>query len=157
MSDSFDVALPPKSYTSGHSGVTFRLLVNGLPDTSNLASGEALLKHLLHPSGPLSTDIRQELSVSLASNSLSTVVLVQDLSGDPDADVRFFDSVKLAQFLWVRATLLDGQIIEGLVRNCLEAFTAQFMVIYPLDSYSNTKCILIAAASLADLQIVSTR
>jgi hypothetical protein len=71
--------------------------------------------------------------------------------------VRFFDSVNLAQFLWVRATLVDGQIIEGRFRNCLEAFTAQFIVIYPLDSYSNTKCILISAASLASFQIVSAR
>jgi hypothetical protein len=57
--------------------------------------------------------------------------------------------------LYLRATLTDGDVIEGIASNDLSLITAEGILLTPPDVRSNTQRVWIPAASVAELEVVA--
>lgn len=60
-----------------------------------------------------------------------------------------------AEGLYLRATLTDGDLIEGIASNDLSLLTAQGLLLTPPDARSNTQRVWIPAAALSGLEVVA--
>jgi Family of unknown function (DUF6982) len=90
-------------------------------------------------------------------SAVKSIELLKDLDEEPEPEVRFFDSVEVSPYLWVRVTLIDGHIFEGRVGNSLQQISSSFLLLYPLDETANRKCVCVPRGSIANLQVVTIR
>jgi len=90
-------------------------------------------------------------------STVKSIELLKDLAEEPEPEVRFFDSVEVSPYLWVRVALIDGHILEGRVGNSLQQLSSSFLLLYPLDETANRKCVCVPRGSIATFQVVTIR
>ena len=85
------------------------------------------------------------------------VFFVKSLDGTSHEDLRFFDHLQPLAALWIRVTYLDGEVIEGIIRNdSTFAFKHHFFMA-PVDPEGNNTLVLVIKSQLSNLQILGLR
>ncbi len=83
------------------------------------------------------------------------VFFVRNFAGSPtQQDVRFFDSLSIHPYLWVRVTFQDGEIMEGRVANDMDILTENAFRLFPVDELTNNRCLFVPKGSLRSFQII---
>lgn len=86
------------------------------------------------------------------------IFFVKDFNGNVDhSDLRFHDGASPAGFLWVRLTFLDGEILEGMVKNSCKFVVAQGIWITPTDPTGNNLLIYATKSHLRHFEILGLR
>jgi hypothetical protein len=98
--------------------------------------------------------------VSLDLRTIKWLCIVRDFnSGEVDNPERLlrksFAGRPRTEGLYLRATLTDGDQIEGIASNDLSLITAQGLLLTPPDVRSNTQRVWIPVASLSELEVVA--
>ena len=98
--------------------------------------------------------------LSLELKTLKWLCFVRDFnSGEPDNPERLlrktFAGRPRTEGLYLRATLSDGELIEGIASNDLSLLTGEGLLLTPPDSRSNTQRLWIPAGSLTALEVVA--
>jgi len=92
---------------------------------------------------------------SLTLEDAKAVFFVHNFAGSPaQRDVRFFDSVSIHPYLWVRMTFLDGEIMEGRITNNMDLLTERAFRLFPVDELTNNRCLFVPKGSLRSFQII---
>jgi hypothetical protein len=117
------------------------------------------------PAGFLNGDTLELLALdgkvlSLELKTIKWLCFVRDFnSGEPSNPEHLlrktFAGRPRTEGLYLRTTLTDGDLIEGIASNDLSLLTAQGILLTPPDIRSNTQRIWIPAASLTELEVVS--
>lgn len=76
-----------------------------------------------------------------------------DLHGSP----RFFDSAPIPASLWVRASLVDGEVVEGMIANAWSAISGPVLELHLPGSQSGHRKVLIPRTAITKLQVITTR
>jgi Family of unknown function (DUF6982) len=83
------------------------------------------------------------------------VFFVHSFAGSPSQqDVRFFDSLSIHPYLWVRVTFQDGEIMEGRVSNDIALLTKNAFQLFPVDELTNNRSLFVPKTSLSAFQII---
>jgi Family of unknown function (DUF6982) len=83
------------------------------------------------------------------------VFFVNTFAGSPtQQDVRFFDSVSIQPYLWVRLAFQDGEIMEGRVSNDIDLLTKNAFQLFPVDELTNNRSLFVPKTSLGSFQII---
>lgn len=83
------------------------------------------------------------------------VFFVRSFAGSPaQQDVRFFDSLTIHPYLWIRMTFEDGEVMEGRVSNSIDLLTKNAFHLFPVDELTNNRCLFVPKASLRSFQII---
>ncbi len=94
-----------------------------------------------------------EVTLNLAD--AKAVFFVRSFTGSPkQQDVRFFDSLSIHPYLWVRMTFVDGEIMEGRVSNGIDLLTENAFRLFPVDELTNNRCLFVPKGSLRSFQII---
>jgi hypothetical protein len=117
------------------------------------------------PAGFLNKDLMEMLAldgkvVSLELKTIKWLCFVRDFnSGEPENPERLlrktFAGRPRTEGLFLRATLTDGEVIEGIASNDLSLVTSEGLLLTPPDTRSNTQRLWIPAGSLATLEVVA--
>ena len=118
------------------------------------------------PSSPceIPDDLPTTMSIELQDGSGNAEITLQDakavffvrsFAGSPkQQDVRFFDSLSIHPYLWVRMTFQDGEIMEGRVSNGIDLLTQNAFRLFPVDELTNNRCLFVPKQSLKSFQII---
>ncbi len=94
-------------------------------------------------------------AVTLNLADAKAVFFVRSFAGSPkQQDVRFFDSLSIHPYLWVRMTFVDGEIMEGRVSNGIDLLTEDAFRLFPVDELTNNRCLFVPKGSLRSFQII---
>jgi len=94
-------------------------------------------------------------TINIALLDTKAVFFVRSFTGSPkQQDVRFFDSLAIHPFLWVRVTFQDGEIMEGRVTNGIDLLTENAFRLFPVDELTNNLCLFVPKHSLSNFQII---
>lgn len=94
-------------------------------------------------------------AVTLNLEDAKAVFFVRSFAGSPtQQDVRFFDSLSIHPYLWVRMTFVDGEIMEGRVSNNMDLLTENAFRLFPVDELTNNRCLFVPKGSLRSFQII---
>lgn len=94
-------------------------------------------------------------AVTLNLDDAKAVFFVRSFAGSPvQQDVRFFDSLSIHPYLWVRMTFQDGEIMEGRVSNSIDLLTENAFRLFPVDELTNNRCLFVPKGSLRSFQII---
>ena len=94
-------------------------------------------------------------AITLSLEDAKAVFFVRSFAGVPaQQDVRFFDSLAIHPYLWVRLTFLDGEIMEGRVTNSMDLLTEHAFRLFPVDELTNNRCLFVPKKSLRSFQII---
>lgn len=70
---------------------------------------------------------------------------------------RFFDTAPIPASLWVRASLIDGEVVEGMIANAWFAFSGALLELrLPSEQYDQRQ-MLIPRTSIAELHVITIR
>lgn len=144
-------------YHSENSSLIDSDIVRGNPH--NAASGQSDHKLAAIPND-LPTTMTIELEdgsgpVNIALQDAKAVFFVRSFAGSPkQQDVRFFDSLSIHPYLWVRVTFQDGEIMEGRVSNGIDLLTQNAFRLFPVDELTNNRCLFVPKQSLRNFQII---
>ncbi len=98
-------------------------------------------------------DGKSPLTINLAD--AKAVFFVRSFAGSAtQRDVRFFDSLSIHPYLWVRVTFQDGEIMEGRVANDMDLLTENAFRLFPVDELTNNRCLFVPKGSLRSFQII---
>lgn len=101
---------------------------------------------LMTPSGNL---------VLVPYHEVKTVSFVRDLeTADPAHERKLFNTRPKTDGLWLRMTLLDGEVMEGVLANNLLALDAVGFNVVPPDAYSNHQRIFVPRTALSEVQVL---
>ena len=107
---------------------------------------------------PVSMTIEPEdggSAVEVNLEDAKAVFFVRSFAGSPNQqDVRFFDSLSIHPYLWIRMTFEDGEIMEGRVSNNIDLLTKNAFRLFPVDELTNNRCLFVPKASLRSFQII---
>lgn len=93
--------------------------------------------------------------VTFQLSDTKAVFFVRSFAGSPtQQEVRFFDSVAIHPYLWVRMTFEDGEIMEGRVTNSIDLITKNSFRLFPVDELANNRCLFVPKCSLRGFQII---
>ena len=110
------------------------------------------------PDLPTSMTIQPEdggPDVTFRLEDAKAVFFVNTFTGSPSQqDVRFFDSLSIHPYLWVRIAFLDGEIMEGRVLNDIALLTKNAFQLFPVDELTNNRSLLVPKTSLSTFQII---
>ncbi|MHB1856241.1 MAG: DUF6982 domain-containing protein [Acidobacteriaceae bacterium] len=94
-------------------------------------------------------------AVTFSIEDAKAVFFVQSFAGSPSQqDVRFFDSLSIHPYLWVRVTFQDGEIMEGRVSNDIDILIKNAFRLFPVDELTNNRCLFLPKGSLRSFQII---
>ncbi|HET9088437.1 MAG TPA: hypothetical protein VFN53_13035 [Acidobacteriaceae bacterium] len=94
-------------------------------------------------------------NAEIALQDAKAVFFVRSFAGSPkQQDVRFFDSLSIHPYLWVRMTFQDGEIMEGRVSNGIDLLTQNAFRLFPVDELTNNRCLFVPKQSLKSFQII---
>jgi hypothetical protein len=83
------------------------------------------------------------------------VFFVNTFTGSPSQqDVRFFDSLSIHPYLWVRVAFQDGEIMEGRISNDIDLLTKNAFQLFPVDELTNNRSLFVPKTSLSSFQII---
>lgn len=71
--------------------------------------------------------------------------------------LRFFDAAPIPAFLWVRLTYVDGEVLEGMVKNHFSAFNAPLISLSIPDPSAEQIPVLVPRCVVAELKVITTR
>jgi hypothetical protein len=116
------------------------------------------------PANTIPTDLPATLTVepengtapvTIQLSDTKAVFFVRSFAGSPtQQDVRFFDSLSIHPYLWVRMTFEDGEIMEGRVVNSIDLITKRVFRLFPVDELTNNRCLFVPKDSLRNFQII---
>ena len=90
-------------------------------------------------------------------DSVKTIYLDTESGSETSSGLRFFDSAPIPSLLWVRATFVDGEIVEGMVPNQWSTFNGTLVSLMFPDQQVDQGQVLIPRSSIAELQVITTR
>jgi hypothetical protein len=94
-------------------------------------------------------------SISFHLEDAKAVFFVNTFAGSPSQqDVRFFDSLSIHPYLWVRVAFQDGEIMEGRVANDIDLLTKNAFQLFPVDELTNNRSLFVPKTSLSSFQII---
>lgn len=94
-------------------------------------------------------------AVTLKLGDAKAVFFVRSFAGSStQRDVRFFDSLSIHPYLWVRMTFQDGEVMEGRVSNGIDLLTENAFRLFPVDELTNNRCLFVPKGSLRSFQII---
>ncbi len=94
-------------------------------------------------------------AITLKLGDAKAVFFVRSFAGSPTQhDVRFFDSLSIHPYLWVRMTFQDGEVMEGRVSNGIDLLTENAFRLFPVDELTNNRCLFVPKGSLQSFQII---
>lgn len=98
--------------------------------------------------------------LSLEVRTIKWLCFVRDFnSGEPENPERLlrktFAGRPRTEGLFLRATLADGELIEGVASNDLSLITTEGILLTPPDTRSNTQRLWIPSGSLSALEVVA--
>ncbi len=88
---------------------------------------------------------------------MKAIFFVKSFEGKWHDDLRFHDHLPAADCLWVRATFIDGEVIEGLVDNHCPHVTQPGFYMSPIDPEGNNLLMYILKNKLKDFQVLGLR
>lgn len=88
---------------------------------------------------------------------LKAVFFVKSFEGRWHDDLRFHDHLAPSDCLWVRATFLDGEVIEGLILNSSHHVLHPGFYLFPVDPEGNNLLMYVLKAKLRDFQVLGLR
>lgn len=107
---------------------------------------------------PVSMTIQPEdggPAVTFRLEDAKAVFFVHTFNGSPSQqDVRFFDSLSIHPYLWVRLTFQDGEIMEGRISNDIDLLTKNAFQLFPVDELTNNRSLFVPKTSLSTFQII---
>lgn len=107
---------------------------------------------------PVSMTIQPEdgsPAVTFRLEDAKAVFFVHTFAGSPSQqDVRFFDSLSIHPYLWVRLTFQDGEIMEGRISNDIDLLTKNVFQLFPVDELTNNRSLFVPKTSLNTFQII---
>jgi len=93
--------------------------------------------------------------VTFRLEDAKAVFFVNTFAGSPtQQDVRFFDSLSIQPYLWVRLAFQDGEIMEGRVSNDIALLTKNAFQLFPVDELTNNRSLFVPKTSLSSFQII---
>jgi hypothetical protein len=93
----------------------------------------------------------------IALEGAKGVFFVKSLEGKSHEDLRFSDDMQPPAAMWIRVTYLDGEVVEGIIRNdSTFAFKQQFFMA-PVDPEGNNVLVLVIKSQLSNLQVLGLR
>jgi hypothetical protein len=98
--------------------------------------------------------------IALDLKTVKWLCFVRDFnSGEPENPERLlrktFSGRPRTEGLYLRVTLTDGELIEGIASNDLSLVTSEGILLTPPDTRSNTQRLWIPASSLATLEVAA--
>jgi hypothetical protein len=94
-------------------------------------------------------------AVTFRLEDAKAVFFVNTFTGSPSQqDVRFFDSLSIHPYLWVRIAFQDGEIMEGRVSNDFALLTKNAFQLFPVDELTNNRSLFVPKTSLSSFQII---
>jgi hypothetical protein len=94
-------------------------------------------------------------AVTFRLEDAKAVFFVHTFTGSPSQqDVRFFDSLSIHPFLWVRIKFEDGEIMEGRISNDIDFLTRNAFQLFPVDELTNNRSLFVPKTSLNTFQII---
>lgn len=94
-------------------------------------------------------------AITFRLEDAKAVFFVNTFAGSPtQQDVRFFDSLSIHPYLWVRLTFQDGEIMEGRVANEIDLLTKNAFQLFPVDELTNNRSLFVPKTSLSSFQII---
>ena len=94
-------------------------------------------------------------AITINLQDAKAVFFVRSFAGSPtQQDVRFFDSLSIHPYLWVRMTFQDGEVMEGRVSNGIDLLTENAFRLFPVDEFTNNRCLFVPKQSLRSFQII---
>ncbi|MGC1781686.1 MAG: hypothetical protein WA708_04130 [Acidobacteriaceae bacterium] len=118
----------------------------------------AILPTALPGDLPTSMEIEPEdgsATVAINLKDAKAVFFVRSFAGSPaQKDVRFFDSLSIHPYLWVRMTFQDGEVMEGRVANSIDLLTKNAFRLFPVDELTNNRCLFVPKESVSNFQII---
>jgi hypothetical protein len=109
----------------------------------------------------------ESVMVQLAENGIEQeirlrdakgIFFVKDFNGRIDhADLRFHDGASPAEWLWVRLTFLDGEILEGMIKNSCMFVVSEGIWVTPTDPTGNNLLIYATKSHLRHFEILGLR
>ena len=107
---------------------------------------------------PVSMTVEPETggpAVTFRLEDAKAVFFVHTFTGSPtQQDVRFFDSLSIHPYLWVRVTFQDGEIMEGRIANDINLLTKNAFQLFPVDELTNNRSLFVPKISLSAFQII---
>jgi hypothetical protein len=107
---------------------------------------------------PVSMTIQPESggpAVTFRLEDAKAVFFVHTFTGSPSQqDVRFFDSLSIHPYLWVRLTFQDGEIMEGRISNDIDLLTKNAFQLFPVDELTNNRSLFVPKTSLSTFQVI---
>lgn len=70
---------------------------------------------------------------------------------------RFFDAAPIPSSLWVRATLIDGEIVEGMIANAWSALSGPALELRLPGAEGDQRQLVIPRTSVAEFHVITTR
>ncbi len=117
---------------------------------SDLASTESFVTPAIRVTG---TQTDAQLSIEGAK----AVFFVKTLEGTSHDEMRFYDNMQPLPCLWIRVTFLDGEVIEGIIRNDSSFLFQSRFFMAPVDPECNNWLILVLKGQLANFQVLGLR
>lgn len=94
-------------------------------------------------------------AVTFRLEDAKAVFFVNTFAGSPaQQDVRFFDSLSIQPYLWVRLAFQDGEIMEGRVSNDIALLTKNAFQLFPVDELTNNRSLFVPKTSLSSFHII---
>jgi hypothetical protein len=102
---------------------------------------------------PANGDARRPLPF----NKVRAIYLQPDSEPEPHASLRFFDDAPVPKSLWVRLTFVDGEVMEGMVKNHFSAFSAPLISLRIPQPSAEQVPVLVPRCVVAEFQVIATR
>lgn len=106
-------------------------------------------------SPPVHTQDAAEERIPL--ENIKAVFFVKSFDGKGTDELRYYDNLTPLPCLWVRITFLDGEIVEGMIRNDGSVISGSRFLMAPVDPQSNNQLMLVFKDQLADFQVLGLR
>lgn len=91
----------------------------------------------------------------LPYEEVRTVSFVREFEDEPDPNQRkVFGARPKSDGLWVRLSLRDGEILEGIIPNNLLQLTERGITVTPPDPNANTRRVFVPRAALSELKVL---
>ena len=90
-------------------------------------------------------------------DGVKAIFFVKSFEGKWHDDLRFHDHLPPPQCLWVRATFLDGEVIEGLINNTSHYVTHTGFYMFPIDPEGNNLLMYVMKNRVKDFQVLGLR
>ena len=91
----------------------------------------------------------------VAYQEIKTVSFVRDFdTANPEHERKVFNTRPKTDGLWLRLTLRDGEIMEGVLPNNLLTLDAYGFTVTPPDAYSNHQRLFVPRTALTEVQVL---